>query len=76
MFLRANVICVRISGGEELVAKLQEDAVLSGNKSAKEGLADMALLFKYLNIFGVTPKVSHPPPPLVRSLGLVLIFPC
>jgi len=47
------------AGGEELVTKLQADATLVGNTAAKEGLADMALLFKYLNIFGVTSKVTR-----------------
>ena len=47
------------TGGAELVETLLQDATLTANKSAKEGLADMALLFKYLNIFGVTNKVIH-----------------
>jgi len=47
-----------LAGGVELVEKLLQDATLTGNKAAKEGLADMQLLFKYLNIFGVTNKVS------------------
>lgn len=43
-------------GGAELIAKLRETK-LSENKSAKAGLDDMELLFKYLQVFGVESKV-------------------
>ncbi|ORY82402.1 histidyl-tRNA synthetase [Leucosporidium creatinivorum] len=49
---------VKLKGGEELVGRLLQDEKLSGNASAKAGLEDMGLLFKYLNIFGVSTKMS------------------
>lgn len=54
---------VKLKGGEQLVDDLLQDSKLTANKSAKEGLDEMKILFKYLNIFGVTDKVS--------SVGLV-----
>lgn len=44
-------------GGPELVEQLKQDERLTKNKSAVEGLNDMALLFKYLDIYGATPRV-------------------
>ncbi|BEJ16155.1 hypothetical protein CspHIS471_0507600 [Cutaneotrichosporon sp. HIS471] len=44
--------------GREVLNKLQADEALNGVKSAKEGLADMAILFDYLDCFGVTDKMS------------------
>ncbi|SCV71229.1 BQ2448_2817 [Microbotryum intermedium] len=49
---------VKLKGGKELVDRLLEDAHLPTNKSAKEGIEEMGLLFKYLDIFGVTDRVS------------------
>lgn len=46
------------AGGEELVTLLLADEKLCANKTAKEGLEDMTLLFKYLTIFGVKQRVS------------------
>lgn len=43
-------------GGAELIAKLR-DTALSQNASAKAGMDDMELLFKYLEVFGVDKKV-------------------
>ena len=51
------VLTSGLTGGKELVTKLQEDANLLANKTAVAGLADMALLFKYLDIYGVTDRV-------------------
>jgi histidyl-tRNA synthetase len=48
---------VKLKGGPELLAQLRETRIAS-NKSALAGLQDMELLFKYLDVFGVTPKVS------------------
>ncbi|KAF2863439.1 histidyl-tRNA synthetase [Piedraia hortae CBS 480.64] len=42
----------------DLLQKLQADAQLSGNESAKAGLEDMSLLFRYLDIYSVLDKVS------------------
>ncbi|KAF2224958.1 histidyl-tRNA synthetase mitochondrial precursor [Elsinoe ampelina] len=45
-------------GGRELLESLQADATLSANESAKAGLADMKLLFDYLDIFSVFDRIS------------------
>ncbi|KAF7198582.1 Histidine--tRNA ligase, mitochondrial [Pseudocercospora fuligena] len=49
---------VVLKGGEELLAKLQADAKLSANESAKKGLEDMALLFDYLKIYECMHRIS------------------
>ncbi|KAF9344844.1 Cytoplasmic and mitochondrial histidine tRNA synthetase [Mortierella sp. AD094] len=49
---------VRLKGGEELLERLYSDPKLSNNSSAMEGLDDMKLLFKYLNVFNVTRHTS------------------
>ncbi|KAK5108847.1 hypothetical protein LTR62_007737 [Meristemomyces frigidus] len=49
---------VVLKGGVDLLERLQKDERLSTNESAKAGLADMDLLFKYLKIDGVLDKVS------------------
>ncbi|SGY50525.1 BQ5605_C001g00893 [Microbotryum silenes-dioicae] len=49
---------VKLKGGKELVDRLLADAHLPKNKSAKEGIEEMGLLFKYLDIFGVTDRMS------------------
>ncbi|EOD44596.1 putative histidyl-trna synthetase protein [Neofusicoccum parvum UCRNP2] len=49
---------VNLKGGEDLLAKLQANETLVANESAKSGLADMATLFNYLNIFNVMPRIS------------------
>ena len=43
--------------GWEVLEKLKSDEKLTGVKSAKEGLADMELLFGYLDVMGVLDKV-------------------
>ncbi|KAG8842803.1 Cytoplasmic and mitochondrial histidine tRNA synthetase [Tulasnella sp. 330] len=48
---------VKLKGGSELIAKLRETKLLE-NASAKAGLEDMELLFKYLEVFGVANKMS------------------
>ncbi|PSK60505.1 histidine-tRNA ligase [Elsinoe australis] len=45
-------------GGRDLLESLQADATLTANDSAKQGLADMELLFNYLEIFSVFKHVS------------------
>ncbi|GAA5938257.1 histidine--tRNA ligase [Sporobolomyces koalae] len=49
---------VKLKGGPELVERLRQDEKLAGNKTAMEGVEDMALLFKYLDIFNVTRRMS------------------
>jgi len=44
---------VRRSGMNDLVQELLADEKLCANKSAKEGLTDMALLLEYLELWGV-----------------------
>ncbi|KAH8923491.1 histidyl-tRNA synthetase [Atractiella rhizophila] len=44
---------VKLKGGNDLLEKLKSDAVLTSNKSALEGLEDMAKLFTYLSAFSV-----------------------
>lgn len=46
-------------GGPELLVEL-EKGKLSSNPSAIAGIADMKLLFTYLDVFGITPKVRAP----------------
>ena len=49
---------VVLKGSRELLEKLQADAKLTANESAKAGLTDMDLLFTYLKSFGVLERVS------------------
>ncbi|KYO39156.1 histidine--tRNA ligase, cytoplasmic [Alligator mississippiensis] len=49
---------VRLHGGLDLVEELLQDPKLSQNKLAREGLADMKLLFEYLMLFGIADKIS------------------
>ncbi|XP_038652201.1 histidine--tRNA ligase isoform X1 [Scyliorhinus canicula] len=48
---------VQLNGRSELIDKLVQDAKLSQNKVAMEGLNDMKQLFVYLTLFGVEEKV-------------------
>ncbi|KAK6332821.1 Cytoplasmic and mitochondrial histidine tRNA synthetase [Orbilia brochopaga] len=45
-------------GSRELLEELEKTESLAGNETIKKGLADMRVLFDYLDIFDVTPKVS------------------
>lgn len=49
---------VVLKGGEELLTKLQADAKLTANESAKKGLEDMGLLFDYLKIYECMDRIS------------------
>ena len=49
---------VQQRGGRELIAKLQDDTVLTQNERAVEGLAEMELLYQYLDVYGVTDRLS------------------
>jgi histidyl-tRNA synthetase len=55
---------VKLNGGRELVAQLQEDAVLMANKRANAGLADMKLFFEYLEAMGAAEHVRLDRAPL------------
>lgn len=45
-------------GGRDLLQWLQADEKLSSHKTASQGIADMALLFDYLDIYGITDRMS------------------
>ena len=47
-------------GKEELLARLLADTRLTANRSAKQGLADMELLFALLDTYQVMNRVSSP----------------
>lgn len=49
---------VQLKGGKEVVTKLQGMPEVVENASAKQGLEDMAMLCKYLEIFDVLPALS------------------
>ncbi|KAJ3162258.1 Cytoplasmic and mitochondrial histidine tRNA synthetase [Geranomyces variabilis] len=49
---------VKLKGSKELCDKLDADSKLSGSKSAREGIEDMRILLRYLEIFEVLPQVS------------------
>lgn len=49
---------VVLKGGEDLLERLQNDESLSANESMKQGMADMALLFRYLKRWKATSAVS------------------
>lgn len=49
---------VVLRGRHELLEKLRSDEKLSANESMKQGIADVTLLFEYLEAFGALDKVS------------------
>jgi len=49
---------VKLKGGEELLEKLLADQTLLKNKTAKEGMQDMRLLFGYLKAYGILERMS------------------
>ena len=49
---------VQLKGGREVVTKLQGLDEVKANESATKGLADMALLCDYLEIYDVLPSLS------------------
>ncbi|KAG0235977.1 histidyl-tRNA synthetase [Mortierella sp. GBAus27b] len=49
---------VQLKGGVELLDRLYSDPKLGANARAKEGLDDMKLLFKYMDVFEVTRHTS------------------
>ncbi len=50
---------VRLHGGKELVESLEADPRLSAVKDMQLGLADMRLLLRYCQLFGVLDNVSN-----------------
>lgn len=51
-------VWVQLKGGRDLLEKLQQDESLAANESMKQGMADMQLLFDYLECFDATKAVS------------------
>lgn len=51
-------VWVQLKGGKDLLEKLQQDESLAANESMKQGMADMQLLFEYLECFDATKAVS------------------
>ncbi|KAM6455422.1 histidine--tRNA ligase, cytoplasmic [Liasis olivaceus] len=49
---------VRLNGGLSLIEHLLQDPKLSQNKLAREGLEEVKQLFKYLDLFGISDKIS------------------
>ncbi|KAJ7049468.1 histidyl-tRNA synthetase [Mycena amicta] len=49
---------VKLKGGPSLLDQLSADATLTANESAKQGLADMSLLFTFLKAYDVLDKLS------------------
>ncbi|KAF8686059.1 hypothetical protein AX14_003973 [Amanita brunnescens Koide BX004] len=49
---------VQHKGREDLLARLLADTTLTANRSAKQGLADMELLFTLLDTYQVTNRIS------------------
>ncbi|XP_065183390.1 histidine--tRNA ligase-like [Sycon ciliatum] len=49
---------VQLKGGDDLLARLKSDEKLSKNKSARQGLQDMELLFGYIKDFGIMHRIS------------------
>lgn len=50
---------VKLKGSRDLLEKLSQDENLTKNESASQGLADMAILFDYLDVFNITHKVTN-----------------
>ena len=55
---------VKHKGGPALLDLLQSDAALMANTSAKTGIEEMGLLFKYLEAYNVVEKVRTVVTPL------------
>ncbi|TIC18975.1 class II aaRS and biotin synthetase [Wallemia mellicola] len=49
---------VKLSGGRDLLEKLQQDSKMQSNEKAKKGIEEMEILLNYLEIFGVLPQLS------------------
>ena len=53
-----SLISLFLIGGLDLLAQLEKDASLTSNKSAKQGLTDMGILFTLLKAYNVLDKVN------------------
>ncbi|KAL3460387.1 hypothetical protein BJX64DRAFT_187533 [Aspergillus heterothallicus] len=49
---------VKLSGGRDIIDTIKADELLFANEDIKKGVADMELLFNYLEAYEVTDKVS------------------
>lgn len=49
---------VKLKGGNDLLEKLDADALLMADKIASEGIKEMKILFGYLDVFEVTDRIS------------------
>ncbi|CAD6889977.1 unnamed protein product [Tilletia laevis] len=49
---------VKLKGGEEPLTQLQADTLLASHSLASAGLKDMTLLFSYLRVFNILPRIS------------------
>lgn len=63
-------------GRTELIDKLLEDEAMKAQKSAVEGLEDLRVLFKYLELYGITDKVHALSKDsfLVKKEPVILLF--
>lgn len=50
---------VKHHGGMEILEKMEADEKLGNNKRGKAGIADMKLLLRYCELFGILDKVSR-----------------
>lgn len=50
--------CRTWAGGPDLLRVLEADAALTANASSKEGISEMAILFRLLDAYRVTQYVS------------------
>ena len=53
----AILIFIFIAGSKELVEKLLQDEKLIKDKNGKQGVEDMKLLMKYVELMGILDKV-------------------
>lgn len=49
---------VKLKGGKDLLAKLKADEVMMGHPIASQGVKDMELLFDYLDVYGISERMS------------------
>ena len=61
---------VQKKGGKELLDELLQDETLISNESFASGIKDMSLLFNYLEVFCVMPKLSFD---LSLARGVILL---
>ena len=50
---------VKLSGGKELINRLEQDGRLSTQPLFQSGLGDMKLLFQYCDVMNITNKVRE-----------------